>query len=133
MKKYPGYTKYHISSWTNVNYTYKNVSAAMWWDRASETFKRFAVYLNILNQDPDILASMFQRLGIKGKRGKPECCPVAKYLAATPALSGVRVGADALLFKGRHIRLPKNVQEFIKGFDRGDYPELESLDTSVQS
>src|SRR5688572_18165103 len=109
--------------WTKNKYY---VTASLYWDRASDVFKRFATYLNILDQDPEALARMLQRFGIKGKRGKPNCCPVAVYLSSTPALAGVKVGADTILFNGRHIPLPKNVQEFIKQFDAGYYPELEA-------
>jgi hypothetical protein len=108
-------------AWAKNKYGY---GVASYWDRATETFKRFATYLNILDQDPDTLARMFERLGIKG--GVNKCCPVAVYLGATPALKGVEVGADALKFKGRLIHLPKNVQRFIQRFDNGEFPELEA-------
>ena len=82
--------------------------------------------LNILT--PGEIATKLKNLGFKGKRYKSLYCPLGAYL-------NYKTGNEHLIAKDYYQvwdgqkaypsrMLPKQVQKFIKKFDKGKYPEL---------
>lgn len=82
----------------------------------------------------DGIAAYFIERQVRGYCGDPQFCPVAKYLNGTgyfveTAATGMKI--DAYLAGpppgGDHldeVATADHVREFIKRFDRGDWPEL---------
>lgn len=123
----------------NKNYKWNYVNAKTQWlnewkwnsalpylDKASALYHRLKVYLRILDREPDDLARLFERQGIKGKRLDGKTCPVAQYLKATPALGVSEVGHDYIVVKGEVVPTPPKLKSFIYRFDSGYYPQLET-------
>lgn len=81
-----------------------------------------------LGSTADEVALNLQRAGITGKRGEPDCCPVANYL------SGIGfVGALVQLHHEEYLEIStpdeaadasKAVEDFVASFDGGAYPFL---------
>lgn len=66
--------------------------------------------------------------GVRGIRGKAECCVLANYLKQTCPGFKVHVGSYVLLndspIPAVDVTTPDLLCQFIDRFDRGQYPEL---------
>jgi hypothetical protein len=74
------------------------------------------------------VATTILKKGISGKRQSPTRCPITRYAEAM-GFTGVITGADSIdLFQSgspaKVVLCPDPVRDFIKSFDRGEYPEL---------
>lgn len=75
----------------------------------------------------DDVADFFRDMGVKGKRGLLEKCPIANYAIGCGA-KGVQVDNQglALSLPQGSIRLrTAAIQAFVIRFDNGDFPDLE--------
>lgn len=65
--------------------------------------------------------------GTKGYRSGALSCPVSQYLRQTfPAASVARVGTITATVGDVSVYLPEAVAKFVRHFDNGRYPELDS-------
>lgn len=82
--------------------------------------------LNILT--PKEIARKFKSLGIKGKRHKTLECPVSNYLNRKTGNQHLVAGTYYQVWDGERCHpsrmLPRQVEKFVKKFDKGKYPEL---------
>ena len=70
------------------------------------------------------VAESLRAMGVRGVRGNPCTCPIARYLGPGWEVSGNEAaGVDVLHY--RLVSLPSPVRAFLRGFDGGLYPELE--------
>jgi len=70
------------------------------------------------------IAILMVSLGINGRKGCPDRCPIKKYLYKTTKIRGITVGNFIQLNGIRILDTPKNVAKFIKKFDDGLYDEF---------
>ena len=83
--------------------------------------------LKMLGDNADAVAATLGRLGIKGHPLRMDVCPVAEFLK-------LRFPGHTFEVSGRSIRTPDMkpfgihtpvaVEEFVAGFDHGQWPEL---------
>lgn len=88
-----------------------------------------------LGSDQDEVARSLMEIGIKGRRGSPTDCAVARYLRqrteADPSVGSVivrvnwvRIHGTGRWGVGTRVKVPPAVRGFISGFDRYRYPDL---------
>lgn len=88
--------------------------------------EQILTYLNIFTAKE--IAAKFKHIGIKGERKSALCCPLSVYLENRTGVHHT-ITEDKYSIYDRthgviHGDLPKSVQNFIKKFDKGKYPEL---------
>lgn len=73
-----------------------------------------------------------QKIGIRGKRGNCNECPVARLISKEyPETEYVEAGLGYIAWKNKDIKtnfsttIPYGVQHFMRRFDEGSYPELD--------
>ena len=96
----------------------------------------FTPALGALGNTCGAVAQTLRDLGIKGVPTYPGMCPIARYLAAQPVGHPLHyIGTstyDTVIYfypadpYGLIIEHPLPVQQFIRAFDDGDYPDLEA-------
>lgn len=80
--------------------------------------------------DADGIYRKLRDTGIKGRRGRPDRCPLANYLRKVSSLDFVTVGGFTMSYtytkqdRTRIAGLPKSAREFVARFDSGSYPAL---------
>jgi len=81
--------------------------------------------LSALGTTKDEIKASLVAAGIKGRKGNADCCPVARHLKQAgftfPCVGHVAVYAEDHL----KVSTPTPVKEFLIGFDRSEYPELD--------
>lgn len=92
----------------------------------------------LANKTPGAIAAYLAERGVKGYRGAPGDCAIARYLTVA---TGTNYTAGLMLARpmgttwqdldsslaDNVVRLPQNVRAFIRGFDVGMYPALVAL------
>lgn len=90
--------------------------------------------LDKLGDSVESITESLLNLNMKGRRGTSRSCPVARYFQRMPGVGFVSIGVctgtiyDA---KDREIlgqcdSFPPAVRDFIRAFDKGEIPELDS-------
>jgi len=79
--------------------------------------------LIVLYEEGPRVAEFLLEQGITGLRKAPGCCPVAKYLGNDSIVTLRAIGIRNPVWQ--EFPTTYHLREFIIGFDRGDYPELE--------
>lgn len=79
--------------------------------------------LEELATDPE---GILKYTGTTGARYASGACPVAKYLSDTFPDEYINICTSVVLVKDLVVRLPDNLKEFVRQFDNGHYPELDS-------
>ena len=78
---------------------------------------------NNLPPDPNQIALMLQEQGLRGRRISSHSCPISRY-ARLQGLTDPGSCQDWTDAREGVVQHPPQVREFIRRFDRGDYPQL---------
>lgn len=74
--------------------------------------------------DADQIADYLFTHGHTGRVGESETCPVHRYLRAVTGRDVAVAPGMLLPDNGPYVGMPEVVTEFVRRFDRGDYPDL---------
>ena len=90
----------------------------------------FAQAIDSLGTTPESVTEALRAKGIKGYRQMASSCPVARYLVAC-GFPSVTVATSAKRYRTGHtdnseesVSLNRGVQQWIRNFDDGMYPEF---------
>jgi hypothetical protein len=83
-----------------------------------------------LGYDKYFIAAKLEDLGIKGDRNEDTSCPLATYLEGE-GFSFCSVDSKTITVEtengvGISVKTPKPFAEFVKAFDKGEFPELDN-------
>ena len=94
-------------------------------------------FLSNLGGNADAVATSLRNEGVRGQPQDKAQCAIARYLGAVVGadkrVRNISVGTSELSVSGPHwwsaklvIEVPPAIQQFIRGFDRYQYPDLVS-------
>ena len=92
---------------------------------------RVTDYLTKMGSRSCDVAASLRELQIKGKQNTGTACPIANLVKKLTDLPDVRVSShfidldlDGPMVEDNWVRLPLPVKEFVREFDKGEYPDL---------
>jgi hypothetical protein len=80
--------------------------------------------LAYLGRTPTAIAAKLKEMGIKGRKIVPSRCPIAQYVRGAFPVAFVSAGTTFLFVNDFEVTTSRTITRFIKGFDKGKYPEL---------
>lgn len=80
--------------------------------------------LNAMGANAKEVAELLISVGIKGRPGSADSCPVNRYIISKGGDPGGAIFTRYYAAQGFYFPTPQPVYDFIRAFDAGEYPEL---------